>query len=84
MLEQIEPPIEQVTADGAYDGDPTYQTISAHGTTIAVVIPPQENTVPSAGFETDPSPRDSHLLMIASLGRLRLAGGHRIRQTRVG
>jgi hypothetical protein len=26
--------------------------------------------VPSAGFKTDPSPRDTHLLTIASLGRL--------------
>ena len=70
LLEQIEPPIEQVTADGAYDGEPTYQTIAAHDSAIAVVIPPQENAVPSAGFQTDPSPRDTHLLMIASLGRL--------------
>ena len=23
-------PIEQVTADGAYDGEPTYQTIATH------------------------------------------------------
>ena len=34
------------------------------------MIPPQDNAVPSAGFETDPSPRDTHLLMIASQGRL--------------
>ena len=70
LLEQIEPPIEQVTADGAYDGEPTYQTIATHDPAIAVVIPPQENAVPTAEFETDPSPRDAHLLMIASLGRL--------------
>ena len=57
-------------ADGAYDGEPTYQTITTHDSAIAVVIPPQENAVPSAGFETDPSPRDIHLLTIASLGRL--------------
>ncbi len=42
LLEQIESPIEQVTADGAYDGEPTYQTIATHDTAIAVVIPPQE------------------------------------------
>ena len=57
-------------ADGAYDGEPTFQTIATHDTAIAVVIPPQENAVPSAGFETGPSPRDTHLLTIASLGRL--------------
>jgi hypothetical protein len=70
LLEQIEPPIEQVTADGAYDGEPTYQRIAARDAAIAVVIPPQYNAVPSVGFETDPSPRDPHLLMITSLGRL--------------
>ena len=31
----------QVTADGAYDGAPTYQTIAAHGDEIEVVIPPR-------------------------------------------
>ena len=70
LLEQIESPIEQVTADGAYDGEPTYQMIATHDAAIAVVIPPQDNAVPSAGFETDPSPRDTHLLTIESLGRL--------------
>jgi len=29
-----------VTADGAYDGAPTYATIAAHGDDIEVVIPP--------------------------------------------
>ena len=70
LLAQIEPSIEQVTADGAYDGEPTYQTIAAHDDTIAVVIPPRDTAVPSAGFETDPSVRDTHLLTIASLGRI--------------
>jgi hypothetical protein len=70
LLEQIEPPLEQVTADGAYDGEPTHQTIAAHDEAIAVVIPPRDTAVPSAGFEADPSVRDTHLLMIASLGRM--------------
>ena len=70
LLEQIESLIDQVTADGAYDGEPTYQTIATHDNAIAVVIPPQDNAVPSVGFETDPSPRDTHLLTIESLGRL--------------
>ena len=54
LLEQIEPPIEQVTADGAYDGEPTYQTITTHDTAIAVVIPPQDKAVPSAGDQPRP------------------------------
>ena len=70
LLEQIEPPLEQITADGAYDGEPTYQTIAAHDDAVAVVIPPRDTAVPSAGFEADPSVRDTHLLTIASLGRM--------------
>ncbi|MDQ2928114.1 MAG: IS5 family transposase [Pseudomonadota bacterium] len=70
LLEQIEPPIEQLTADGAYDGEPTYQTIAARDDAIAVVIPPRETAVPSARFEVNPTARDTHLLMIASLGRM--------------
>ena len=54
LLDQIEPPIEQVKADGAYDGKPTYQTITAHDDAIAVMIPPRDTAVPSAGFEADP------------------------------
>ena len=49
---------------------PLIRRFATHGSAIAVVIPPQDNAVPSAGFETDPSPRDTHLLTIASLGRL--------------
>ncbi len=70
LLEQIEPPIEQITADGAYDGELTYQTIAAHDDAIAVVIPPRDTAVPSPNFEIEPSPRDVHLLMIVWLGRL--------------
>jgi hypothetical protein len=34
LLDQIDEPIGQVTADGAYDGSPTYQTIAAHSAGI--------------------------------------------------
>ena len=46
------------------------QLITTHDAVFAAVIPPQDNAVPSAGFEIDSSPRDSHVLKIASLGRL--------------
>jgi hypothetical protein len=69
LLDQIDDPIGQVTADGAYDGAPTYQTIAAHGDGIDVVIPPRSTAVPSG--ELDPSTqRDRHLVMIAEQGRL--------------
>jgi transposase len=69
LLDQIDDPIGQVTADGAYDGDPTYQTIAAHGEDIAVVIPPRSTAVPSDELDP-PTQRDGHLAMIAEQGRL--------------
>ena len=69
LLDQIDKPIGQVTADGAYDGDPPYQTIAQHGEDIAVVIPPRSTAVLSS--EPDlPTQRDRHLAMIAEQGRL--------------
>ena len=47
LLAQIQSPIEQLTADGAYDGEPTHRTIAAHGDANAVVIPPRQDAVPS-------------------------------------
>ena len=69
LLDQIDNPIGQVTADGAYDGDPTYQTIAAHSDDIAVVIPPRSTAVPSGEVDA-PTQRDRHLAMIAEQGRL--------------
>jgi hypothetical protein len=69
LLDQIDELIVQVTADGAYDGDPTYQTIAAHGDGIEVVIPPRSTAVPS-GDRDPPTQRDRHLAIIAEQGRL--------------
>ena len=70
LLDQIEHEIGQVTADGAYDGEPTYETIAKRDPQIQVVIPPRVTAQPSAYFETEPTRRDAHLLMTQSLGRL--------------
>jgi hypothetical protein len=69
LLDKIDHPIIQVTADGAYDGVPTYQTIAAHGDEIEVVIPPRSTAVPN-GDPGPPTQRDRHLAMIAEHGRL--------------
>jgi len=69
LLDQIDGRVVQVTADGAYDGAPTYQTIAAHGDEIEVVIPPRSTAVPS-GEPGVPTQRDRHLAMIAEQGRL--------------
>src|SRR5882757_1419246 len=69
LLDQIDDPIIQVTADGAYDGASTYQTIAQHGDGIEVVIPPRSTAVPSAEVDP-PTQRDRHLAMITKQGRL--------------
>ena len=69
LLDQIDKPIGRVTADGAYDGGPTYQTIATHGDGIEVVIPPRSTAVPS-GEPGVPTQRDRHLAMIEEQGRM--------------
>jgi hypothetical protein len=77
LLDQIGGPIARVTADGAYDGAPTYQTIAAHGDGIEVVIPPRSTAIPSSELGA-PTQRDRHLAMITERGRLawQLATGY--------
>jgi len=50
LLEQITQDIEQVTADGAYDGEPTYEIIARGDPDIAEVIPPRTTALPGAEF----------------------------------
>ena len=69
LLDQIDGRIAKVTADGAYDGAPTYATIAAHGDGIEVVIPPRSTAVPSGAVDP-PTQRDRHLAMIAERGRM--------------
>jgi hypothetical protein len=69
LLDQIDHRIGRVTADGAYDGAPTYETIAAHGDDIEVVIPPRSTAIPS-GEAGPPTQRDRHLKVITERGRL--------------
>ena len=45
LLEQVDAEIVSATADVAYDGAPTYDTVATHGEDIAVVIPPSATAV---------------------------------------
>lgn len=47
LLDRVPSVITQVTADDAYDGEPTYQVIAARSADITVVIPPRAPAVPS-------------------------------------
>jgi hypothetical protein len=70
LLDQIEATIASVTADGAYDGMPTYDVVAGHGEDVQVIIPPHLTAVLSAEAENNPSQRDQHILSIAARGRL--------------
>lgn len=69
LLDQIDIPIARVTADGAYDGAPTYATIATYGDDIEVVIPPRSTAV-VGGERGSFAQRDRHLEMIMERGRL--------------
>ncbi len=70
LLDQIEATIASVTADGAYDGMPTYDVVAGHGEDVKVIIPPHVTAVLSPEAESSPSQRDQHIISIAALGRL--------------
>ena len=70
LLDQIDGPISAVLADGAYDGEPTYQTILDRHPDATVVIPPRSNAVLSDAAETEPTQRDRHIEMLANKGRM--------------
>ena len=69
LLGQIDHRLGRVTADGAYDGAPTYETIAAHDDDIEVVIPPRSTAIPG-GEMGRPTQRDRHLKVITERGRL--------------
>src|SRR3954468_10572963 len=68
LLDQTEGPIDTVMADGAYDGEPTYQTVARHDSTTTVIIPPRSTAVP--GATTEPTQRDRHIQCLADKRRL--------------
>jgi hypothetical protein len=69
LLDQIDDRIARVTADGAFDGDPTYQAIAAHSDGIVVVAPPRSTAV-SSSEPDQPTQRRKYLKMTAERGRL--------------
>src|SRR5471032_1843372 len=70
LLGQIPGEIEQVTADGAYDGEPTYAALATREPDIAVVIPPRAPSTMDPGLGMNASRRDVHVHSVAALGRL--------------
>src|SRR5262249_2090237 len=78
LLDQIDDPIASLTGDGAYDQDGVYSEVAARHPDAAVIVPPRSNAVPSLMADTEPTPRDRHLQVIAEHGRMgwQKASGH--------
>jgi hypothetical protein len=70
LLDQIDGPIGRFTADGAYDGKPTYDAIIGHGADAAIVIPPRVNAVEPNGDQPR-GQRDQHIATIIRDGRMK-------------
>ncbi len=62
--------LEEITADEAYEGEPRYEIIAQRDPAIAVVILRCATALPSAEFESNATARDTHRLLIESIGRL--------------
>jgi hypothetical protein len=71
LLDQIDGPVDQFLADGAYAGDPTSDVLNARfGSMIEVIIPPPKNAVYSQNAALHPTIRDLNIAEIESKGRI--------------
>lgn len=66
LLEQVDGEIASVVADGAYDGEPSCETVAACQAEPPpdVVIPPRITAVPSRISSSNPTQRDRHIELI--------------------
>ncbi len=73
LLRDVEGHIASVTADSAYDGDPTYQAVAARQRQSPpdVIIPPRASAALSTDDPDAQSPRDRHIRLMAERGRIR-------------
>ena len=70
LLDQIDDEIGHLTADGAYDGTPTYNAVLRHSAGARVVIPPRLNAVVRPNAQAS-CQRDDHIASIQIDGRLK-------------
>lgn len=70
LLDQIGGPVGRFTADGAYDGKPTYDAIIGHSADAAIVIPPRVNAIEPTG-DQPPGQRDTLIAAIIRDGRMK-------------
>lgn len=71
LLDQVDSPVDRFLADGAYDGDPTSDLLTARfGSTIEITIPPPKTAILSLNAAKNPTARDRHISEIAAHGRM--------------
>ena len=72
LLRTVEGTIASLTADGAYDGEPTYAAARARQPDPPpdVVIPPRASAVPSTADPAQHTARDRHVQLMAEKGRM--------------
>lgn len=70
LLDQIDDEIGQFTADGAYDGYPTYDAVLRHSAGARIVIPPRSNAVERPNAQAS-CQRDDHIASMQTDGRLK-------------
>jgi len=71
LLDQIDGPADRFLADGAYDGKPTSDLLTARfGSLIELTIPPPQNALLSLNAAKDPTVRDRHIADVAARGRM--------------
>jgi len=70
LLNQINDEIGQFTADGAYDGTPTYDAVLRHSPGAKVAIPPRSNAVERPSAQSC-CQRDDHIASMQIDGRLK-------------
>jgi hypothetical protein len=67
---QIDDPIASFTGDGAYDQDGVYGEVAARHPMPRSSCHRDRTRLPSPTAETEPTPRDRHLQVIAEHGRM--------------
>ena len=72
LLRTVEGTIASLTADSAYDGEPTYEAarVRQPAPEPAVVIPPRASAVPSTADPAEWTARDRHVRLMAEKGRM--------------
>ncbi|MVA00008.1 IS5 family transposase, partial [Agrobacterium vitis] len=70
LLDQINNEIDQFTADGAYDGAPSYDVVLRHSPGARVVIPPRSNAVEKPNAQAS-CQRHDHIASVQIDGQLK-------------